>query len=112
MRGQAPGFVCQTPGSRPRIVMGGGKKPDGRPSTAGTGGGGRGVGFARSVWGKPSRSAPCATDGEAGKQGAVARCPVDAPGLPIDLALSFSQSVSCSPMRVKTLRGHGPADRV
>lgn len=63
---------------------------------------GRGVHFACAKSGKPPRSASCATDGEAGKQGA--RLPA-APAPLIDETLPFSRSVVLPPIHASQDRG-------
>lgn len=96
-------LVCRTPAShvgsadglQAGLLMGAAKCP-----TAGVGAG-RGVVDASAALGKRARSASCATDGEAGKQGA--RLPAAGPPslrrLSLMRRLSFSRSPSCRPFR-------------
>ena len=80
MRGQAPSFVCPPLLSHPRIdaikPAAGGRRKAARLSTEHTGGVGVGWTLLSSLWGKPPRSASCATDGGGGvgkARSAVAR---------------------------------------
>ena len=69
-------------------------------------GGGRGVGFACSLWGKPPRSASCATDGGGGGSRKARSTAARSRPCKMAVTLSFSPTVSCSPtpMRVNICR--------